>query len=96
MPTKTKATVKAVKPAVKKTAAKAKPAVKKAVAKAKAGARSVACKAPAKSPAQKKKPATLMQSVKAGVQAGLGSVGDLVKKVTPDALLPKSAKAKRK
>lgn len=48
-----------------------------------------------KSKSGKKKAAGLMRTVKKGVQSGIHAVGDLVKKVTPDALLPQSVKTRR-
>ncbi len=96
MPTKTKPTAKVVKATVKKTATKPKSATKKPAVKGRSGAKSATKKPTAKARTTKKRSPGLMQSVKKGVQAGIDSMGDLVKKVTPDALLPKSAKAKRK
>ena len=95
MPTKTKTATKAVKATAQKAAKKVKPAVKKVVAKAKSSVKPVASKVSATAKTGKKKAGGLMQSVKHGVQAGIESVGDLVKKVAPAALLPKSAKPKR-
>ena len=85
----------AVKATAQKAAKKVKPAVKKVVAKAKSSVKPVASKVSATAKTGKKKAGGLMQSVKHGVQAGIESVGDLVKKVAPAALLPKSAKPKR-
>lgn len=96
MPTKTKSATKAVKATAQRVATKVKPVVKKAVAKAQSTAKPAARKASAKIGTAKTKSTGLMQTVKKGVQAGIVSVSDLVKKVTPDALLPKSAKSKRK
>jgi hypothetical protein len=93
MPTKTKATTKTVKANARKAAAKVKPAVKKAVAKS--GAKPTAKKVSANTAKGKKKAAGLIQTVKQGVHTGIEKIGDLIKKVTPDALLPKSAKSKR-
>lgn len=92
MPTKTK-TTKAARATVKKTATKAKPAAQKAAAKSKSGATTAGKKAPKSG---KKKAAGLMQTVKHSVQVGIESVSDLVKKVTPGALMPKTAKTKRR
>lgn len=87
----------------------AKATASKVVARTKSAAKvtsKVAAKAPARRPARKAAPprakaakknsSGLIQSVKDGVQTGLHAVTDLVKKVTPDALLPRSAKTKRK
>lgn len=94
MPTKTKST-KAAKTPPKRVATKAKPASKKPAAP-KSRAKPAVKKVPAKTAATKRKSPSLMQSVQKGVRSGIESVGDLVKKVTPDALLPKSAKSKRR
>ena len=71
--------------AAKKTVAKGKAAVKKDVPKARTAARKTTKKADG-----------IMDTVKGSVASGLKSVGKFVKQVTPDALLPKSAKSKRK
>jgi len=96
MPTKMKVTTKSVKPVVKKATAKAKSAVKKAVVKTKASAKPTARKVSTAATKGKKKATGLIQTVKAGVQSGIETVGDLVKKVTPDVLLPKRSKSRRK
>jgi len=96
MSSKTQKAIKAVKSTTKKAAAKVKPAAKKAPAKVKAVTRPAARKISTKSKAGKKKAAGLMQSVKEGMQTGIEAVTDLVKKVTPDSLLPKPSKARRK
>ena len=96
MPPKPKAAAKSVKAATKKPAAKAPPTPKKTVAKPKVAVKPTAKKTSVKPKTTKKKPAGVIQTVKQGVQTGIGAVGDLVKKVTPDVLLPKSAKSKRK
>ena len=96
MQTKTKAAVKAVKSTARKTAAKAKPALKRAVSKAKSSAKPLVRKVSAKAKAGKKKATGFIQSVKDGVHSAMESAGDFVKKVTPDALLPDSAKSKRR
>lgn len=100
MPTKTSKTKAPAKTATKKVVAKAKPVAKKATAKVKAklAARPVAKKAAPRTKAGKKKSTPLLQSVKEGVQTGLHAVTDLVKKVTPEVLLPHSSngKARRK
>ena len=85
MPAKSNPSVKSVKTSIKKTGGKVKSAVKKA----KSSSRPVAKKG-------KKRATGLMQTVKKGVQSGISTVGDLVIKVTPDVLLPKSVKAKKK
>ena len=92
-----------------KIVAKAQPAVKKAtaaaqrtVAKSKVAAKKTVRQGQAvlKKAAPKVKTAKkadgIMDTVKDSVASGLKTVGDFVKQVTPDALLPKSAKAKRK
>ena len=96
MPSKTQKSIKAVKSTTKKAAAKVKPAAKKATAKVKAVAKPAARKSSTKSKAGKRKAPGLMQSVKDGMQTGIDAVTDLVKKVTPDSLLPKPSKARRK
>jgi len=95
MPPKAKSS-KTSKPLAKKPAAKSKPVAKKAPARSKSVAKPAARKPSAKPAARKKKPATLLQSVKDSVQTGFGKVGAAVKSITPGALLPKSAKSKRR
>jgi hypothetical protein len=91
MPSKTKTTLKTV-----KAAAKVKPVVRKAVAKAKTATKPVPKRASATPKSAKQKTSGLLDSVKHGVQSGLEAVGDLVKKITPAALQPGSARTKRK
>jgi hypothetical protein len=92
MPTKTKTATKAVKAAAKEM----KPTIKKAVAKSKSSAKAAVKKVPAKAKAGRKQAEGLLETVKHGVQTGIDAVGDFVKKATPDALRPKSAKGRRK
>lgn len=96
MPPKPKAVVKSVKTVTKKSAAKVKPATKKVVARPNATVKPATKKAAPKARTGKKKTEGVIQTVKEGVQTGIQAVGDLVKKVTPNALLTKSAKSKRK
>lgn len=98
MPSKTSKPKTTPKSSPKKAVAKVKPAVKKAATKVKTktAAKPVAKKATPRTSVRKKKSAPLLQSVKESVQTGLHAVTDLVKKVTPDALLPHPAKARRK
>ena len=95
MNSKTKKAVKVVKAKVSEASAKVKPALRKAVAKAKSAAKPIAKKVAAKAKAGRKEATGFIQHVKDGVHAAMESVGDFVKKVTPDALLPDSAKSKR-
>ena len=95
MPPKSKSP-KTAKPLAKKPAAKSKPVAKKAPARSKTAAKPAVRKPSAKPGARRKKPATLLQTVKKTVQTGLDKVGAAVKSITPDALLPKSAKPKRR
>jgi len=92
MPPKSKTVAKATKAPAKKVAAKAKPVIRKSATSAKP----VVKKASRKVPAGKKKGAGILETVKQGVQSGIEAVGDLVKKVTPDSLLQKPVKSKRK
>jgi hypothetical protein len=97
MQTQTKAAVKTVKSAARRREARVKPSLNRAVSKAKSSAKPVGKKGPAQARARKKKNATgFIQSVKDGVHSAMETAGDLVKRVTPDALLPDSAKAKRR
>ena len=100
MTTKTKKTASArtTKPSVGKVAKRTKTVARKAIAatKAKAALKPATRKPVSRSKAKKKNASGLMRSVKEGVQTGLHAVTDLVKKVTPDALLPRTAKPKRK
>ena len=82
--------------AAKRTVAKSKVVAKKTVSQGKAAVKKAAPKAKAAARKTAKKADGIMDSVKDSVASGLKSVGDFVKQVTPDALLPKSAKAKRK
>ena len=100
MPSKTKKTTstRTAKPSASKVSAQTKAAAKKVSSRTKA--KSVSARA-TKKPASRAKTAKksgsgLIQSVKEGVQTGLHAVTDLVKKVTPDSLLPRSAKARKK
>jgi len=108
---KKKATAKPLtkaKPTTKtKPTAKARPTAKKAVAKARTKAR-IATAAAIKSaqpPSRRiagtgrtiqKQAQGMIESVKKGVQTGIDAVGELVKKITPDALKSKPPKAGRK
>ncbi|HSI14587.1 MAG TPA: hypothetical protein VK961_21225 [Chthoniobacter sp.] len=97
-PTKKTKSTRTAKPTASKVAAKTKAVAKKVTAKpsAKVAAKRPTKKAAPRTKAAKKNSSGLMQSVKDGVQTGLHAVTDLVIKVTPDALLPRSAKAKKK
>ena len=94
---KTKST-RTAKTSASKVVARTKAVAKKVTSKAgaKAAAKRPTKKAAPRAKAGKKNSSGLMQSVKDGVQTGLHAVTDLVIKVTPDALLPRSAKAKKK
>ena len=107
MSTKTKKVIKVAKATAKNAASKAKTtanrsvkkvqtAVKKGVAKAKAGAKKTVRKVSAKAKTQKKKAAGFIQNVKDGIHTGMEAVGEMLKKITPDAMLPDSAKSKGK
>ena len=72
-------------------------APKKAPAKSKPAARPVKkTAAPRSSGAKKKKTGGFLQTVKKGVQAGIETVASAVKSVTPNVLLPKAGKSKRR
>ena len=105
MSSKTKKVIKAVKATAKNAADKAKTtakrslkkvqtAAKKVVAKAKTSAKTTAKKVSAKAKTQGKKPVGFMQNVKDSIHTGMEAMGELIKKITPDALLPDSAKSK--
>jgi hypothetical protein len=107
MPPKKTSSSKSVKAAVTKSVAKAGTSSKKAgrqvlgtgqkaVVKAKSAAKPVVRSAVEKAKTVKKKTEGFIQTVKDTVQDGIESAGKLVKKITPDALLPKSGKTKRK
>ena len=93
--TRQKVTAKA-KPLVKKATVAAKKTVAKGKAVAKTAVKKVAPKAKAAAKKTAKKADGIMNTVTGGVASGLKSVGKFVKKITPDALLPKSPKSKRK
>jgi len=100
MPTKTTRIIAAkAKPIVKKAAA-AKASTTKAVAKAKATAKTAAKKVVPKTKVAAKKATKkaegIYETVKENVASGMKTVGKFVKQVTPDVLLPNSAKSKRK
>jgi hypothetical protein len=100
MTSKTKKTTSArtTKPSASKVMTRTKALTKKATAttKAKATPKRAAVRPASRVKTGKKNVSGLMRSVKEGVQTGLHAVTDLVKKVTPDALLPRAAKPKRK
>lgn len=100
MTSKTKKTTSArtAKPSASKVMTRTKAVAKKATAttKAKVSPKRAAGKSASRAKAGKKNVSGLMRSVKEGVQTGLHAVTDLVKKVTPDSLLPRAAKPKRK
>jgi len=96
--TKKTASARATKSSASKVVKRTNTVAKKATAatKAKATVKPATRKPVSRSKAKKKNVSGLMRSVKEGVQTGLHAVTDLVKKVTPDALLPRTAKPKRK
>ena len=73
---------------------KVQTAAKKGVAAAKTKAEAAAKKVAVKAKTQKKKAVGFVQNVKDGIHTGMEAVGDLLKKITPDALLPNAAKSK--
>ena len=82
--------------AAQRTVAKSKVAAKQAVRQGQAAVKKAAPKVKAVARKTAKKADGIIDTVKDSVASGLKTVGDFVKQVTPDALLPKSAKAKRK
>lgn len=107
MPPKLKTTRKPAKAIATKPVAKAKPATKKAVTKARTKAKKAtvdaiqsakppARKVAAKAKTIKKETQGVFESVKKGMQTGMDAVGDLMKRITPDALKSKPAKPRRK
>lgn len=95
-PTKKTKSTRTAKTTASKVSARAKSAAKvTSKVAAKASAKRPAKKATPRAKAVRKNSSGLIQSVKDGVQTGLHAVTDLVKKVTPDALLPRSAKTKK-
>lgn len=104
MATKTKKAIKTLKATAKDMAGKAKvaakrsvktvqKAAKKGITKAKAAARKTVSKASAKvTPG--KKAGGFIQNVKDSIHTGMEAMGEVLKKITPDALLPDSAKSK--
>jgi len=90
-----KKTVTKTRAAAKKTVRKGAATAKKAIARGKSISRAAAKKLPARRRATKAT-AGFVDHLKENVQSGIDAVGRMVKKVTPDALLPKSAKSGRK
>jgi hypothetical protein len=85
------------KPKTKTTAARKFSPPKRTPAKGKAPAKPAARKkVTAKGSASRKKPKSILQTVKRTVQKGMKKVGDAVKNITPGALVAKSVKARRR
>lgn len=104
MTTKTKKAIKSLKATAKDVAGKAKVAAKRSVktvqkaaqkgmTNAKAAAKKTVRKASAKV-TQSKKTGGFIQNVKDSIHTGMEAMGDVLKKITPNALLPDSAKSK--
>ena len=81
---------------IRRSTNKVQAVANKPVAKVKAGGKAALKKAAPKARKQKKKAVGFLASVKEGVQTGIETMGGLVKKVTPNTLLPKSAKSRPK
>jgi len=106
MPPKTKPAAKTAKAARAGKAAVKKPAVKAAAAARKPapatrkrnpaeGSGKPAAKKVSSKANVRKNPEGLIDAMKKGLQTGIDAVGDLVKKITPEALKPKAKKLKR-
>jgi len=90
-----KKTVAETRAAAKKTVRKGAATARKAIAKGKSISRGAAKKLPTRRRATKATTG-FVDHLKQNVKSGIDAVGRMVKKVTPDALLPKSAKSGRK
>ncbi len=78
----------------KRSVTKVQTAVKNDVGKAKPSADSTTKKVSAKAKVHGKKPAGFVQNIKESIHTGIEAVGAFFQKITPDALLPDSAKSK--
>ncbi len=105
MSSKTKKVIKAVKATAANVARKAKTTAKRSVMKvqtaakkggavAKTKAKAAAKKVAVKAKTEKKNAVGFIQNVKDQLHSGMEAVAEVFKKITPDALLPKSAKSK--